>query len=70
VCVGEEGFLAGVADYRTLLQNMVSFLGLFCKRDLSFVYVSEEGLLAGVAVCVYVCVCVFVRARESDYVCA
>jgi len=24
------------SNYRSLLQNIVSFIGLFCKRDLSF----------------------------------
>ena len=35
-CVDALDTLGTCVDYESLLQNIVSFIGLFCKRDLSF----------------------------------
>ena len=37
-------------NYRSLLQNIVSFVGLFCKRDLSFC-TSKWSMMSGYKTC-------------------
>jgi len=43
-------YLSCVVNYRSLLQNIVSFIGLFCKRDLSF-YVPRISLVSWHKLC-------------------
>jgi len=59
-------FLVKRLNYRSLMQNIVSFIGLFCKRDLQF----YEKLLVKRLLLVKraaVCVCVYVSFTKKPY---
>ena len=48
---------------RSLLQNIVSFIGLFCKRDLSY-----QGALICLAACVQTIFCVYIHTHAHTYI--